>query len=537
MILKKKNGFSLIELILVLSISSLAFLSLLDYEKKKAEISAAQLMGDKYVEVGKALSEYIARNNLQIRTQLTVVGAQSGDLTSGGMGVFTSNAGTTSDGSGHNFSNIKLLSTTYTNASAFNTRISIYLKRVYVSGTTDVIQGLVISNTPLIDPTVSAVRPDYIGNMLKKMGSQGGMIFPNANKMTGPSALWSMDNTDFTAISTVGKVGYRTQFEGIADGTYVRLDGTSSMLGDFNMGNYSITNATDITYNGWLYGNNALFNNIITGNITNSANIATRTIVGDTATSHVVEAAAIGSTDLAYANFGNLFTTCINCGFSGVAKTPPNLFKVAQGDVQIGSTGGMVNTDGKLYVKDIVLGDGSNRGKFSNANLSDRLSRYADRGIILVPSPNLTIRRPIIVNTSISPPVPGYACNWTGIGTAPIAKVELVPAESYIQGRVQGPIRAVFSKVQVNPEKWGLSIDQNQHTVGGMTYKAVVVGPDWVIRMYTPDYQGIGALVASTQLHGGPFYDSATGGWTNGANQFVGGKVLAHVYCDYGDGS
>ena len=34
------------------------------------------------------------------------------------------------------------------------------------------------------------------------------------------------------------------------------------MNGNLNMGNYNIKNATDISYTGWLYGNNAVMNNL-----------------------------------------------------------------------------------------------------------------------------------------------------------------------------------------------------------------------------------------------------------------------------------
>ena len=40
------------------------------------------------------------------------------------------------------------------------------------------------------------------------------------------------------------------------------LHGMYPMNGNLNMGNYNIKNATDISYTGWLYGNNAVMNNL-----------------------------------------------------------------------------------------------------------------------------------------------------------------------------------------------------------------------------------------------------------------------------------
>jgi len=58
---KKEEGFSLIELILVLGLSGLAFISLVQWEMKKSEIVRAEVGGEQLAEVGKALTAYIAR--------------------------------------------------------------------------------------------------------------------------------------------------------------------------------------------------------------------------------------------------------------------------------------------------------------------------------------------------------------------------------------------------------------------------------------------------------------------------------------------
>ena len=99
-----------------------------------------------------------------------------------------------------------------------------------------------------------------------------------ANALTGLGAGWTLTNADFGAINQLGLFGYRVSYQGTYDDIYLRLDGSYPMRGNLNMGNYNINNATDINFNGWLNGNNALLNNLKTGYISNSGNIQTNTM-------------------------------------------------------------------------------------------------------------------------------------------------------------------------------------------------------------------------------------------------------------------
>ena len=103
-----------------------------------------------------------------------------------------------------------------------------------------------------------------------------------------------MTNADFGAINQLGLFGYRVSYQGTYDDIYLRLDGSYPMRGNLNMGNYNINNATDINFNGWLNGNNALLNNLKTGYISNSGNIQTNTMT-------VTNTISTGGRELAYA--------------------------------------------------------------------------------------------------------------------------------------------------------------------------------------------------------------------------------------------
>lgn len=465
--LKKQNGYSLVELILVLAISSIAFLGVLGLEKRKAETQNAENAGTQIAEVGQALGKYINQESTLLKATIPV-----GSVVTIPFSVLTQPAGNTGVYPNHLF-----LPTTYKNTTLLGVTLKLQIK----NNVGNILTGLVLPNNPVIDAS-GAVRNDYIGLAIKKMGAQGGMTFPNATVLSGLGGQWSLTNAEFPDINQVGLFGYRVGYQSDYDSVYLRLDGTYPMKGNLDMGNYSIRNATDISYNGWIYGNNAVFNNIITGTITNSGNIQTNSINGTTTGS--VAAAVTNAGNKPYANFDLLYSNCINCGLSGEGVSQP-LEKA--GDVRIGSGG----DQGRLFVNDIVLGENANRPGMNNAYLSDRLGRYVDRGIALV-SDDQVINKPVCKARS------GYNVN---------AKVEVIPQITYLQGRVLGDITL---HTYLDPVTGYTSIyaTQDLYSVSGIEAYATDLGTQWRISIKSPDY----GLIAGAQ---------------------AASKALAHVYCDY----
>lgn len=471
---KFQSGFSLIELMLVMGISSIAFMGYISMEKHKGEVQNAENAGSQFLEAGQALADYINRENTFLQTNIPV-----GTEVILPVSVLTNATGNTGI-----FPNHRLLPTTYNNTNLLGTQMVFVIKNNVGS----IVTGLVVSAGPIVDST-NAIRYDYLGAAIKKMGAQGGMTFPTATQLSGLGGQWQLSNTDFAEINQLGLLGYRVRYQGDYDSTYLRLDGKYPMTGNLSLGNYSIKNATDISYNGWLYGNNAVFNNIITGTITNSGNIQTKSINGLTTAS--VAGANSNMGNLPYANFDLLYTHCINCGFSAEGATTATAATFdGTKDVKIGNDG----KQGNLFVKDVVLG-GTNRAT-DNALLSDRLGRYADRGIQLVNDGD----------TVAKPSCPG--------GPVGVGKIELVPQSAYIQGRVVGPIG--ITAYDAGGGQTGLLLTQDQISISGIETYATDNGASWTAHIVTPNYAGAA---------GGNGID------TNApANK---GKALAHVYCDY----
>ena len=256
MVRHKNKGFSLIEMILVLGLSSLAFVGILNYEKRKTENLRAESVGQQFEEVGKALSSYIVKEGTALDTNIPVGTTATIPLTVL-QGV-----------SSLPYVGRQYLPTTYSPTSGFGVDYVIQIRNNGGNSLT----GMVVSNGPVKDET-GQVRYDWIGSALRKAGSQSGSAFFTGASITGLNGGWNISSSEFPAISTAGQIAYRSQYQNNYDNIYLRRDGASPMIGNLNMGNFNIGSTTDISYNGWLYGNNALVNNLKAGYILNTGNM------------------------------------------------------------------------------------------------------------------------------------------------------------------------------------------------------------------------------------------------------------------------
>lgn len=507
------KGFTLIELLLVLGIASLAFLAILNAEQKRQENMAAENSGLELAEIGSALGQYINLNNSALVGAIPLNTTVTLPIT-----ALQSATGTTAVGAGAIQNRLVLLSS-YQNRFVFATTQPVTFT-IYIRNNAGVINALILSDNSIVDKT-GGVRYDWAGISMRKAGINAGISFGLATQISGINGTWTIDNTQYAAINAVGLLGYRVAGgQGQFDDTYLRLDGLYPMNGNLNMGNYNIRNATDMSYTGWLYGNNGVMNNLLTGTITNAGNITTQSISGKTTLlTPATITNAVNTTNLTYtgnnasfASFDLLYANCINCGVAGEPYTNLPLFNAASGDVKIGGNGNA----GALFVKDIILG--SDTGAVVNTNkayLSDRLPRYADRGIIRA-SNNQIIAKPVITTSATAS---GYVCRWTGTGTAPVAKIEVIPASMWVQGGVLGTldVNLILPAVNINNKfatayTWGnmkntgIQTNRNLYSLGAMFAYATDLGASWQVIATTPGY--------------------------NAAR--VSGDVLAHIYCDYG---
>lgn len=487
--LNKSRGFSLLELILVLGLSSLAFLAFLNTEKKRTEVLTCEAGGQQFEEVGKALGSYIAREKLNLLANIPANSTQ----------VIPFNVLkniTVAPYTGRPF-----LPDTFSTQNIFGNNYVLAINRT-LSG--DRLTGLVISSAAVTDAS-GAVKYDCLGAAMKKAGAASGMTFMSTNTLSGLNGAWTLPSTTFAQINAMGQFGYRAASQNNQDDLYLRIDGTNQMIGNLNAGNYNVNNVTDLSYTGWLYGNNALINALKTGyienagniknagNIENNIKIGTRTLSG-----FDYNAASPGNADLFINNDSNK-NVVIGSGFGGVtSSTYPTLPASPNGD-------------GNLYVKDIYVA-GSSSNRVINSWLSDRLPKYSSRGAILVnvdsAGNNLdpTTGNPVIVSS--------VAC---GTGGAP--KIEVIPQVVWVQGRVEG-----------DP---ALGANIGTGTPGNGFGLGYYNGPFGIhVQGYQDQWSRGGFAAYASNVPGGWRVHLTTGAY-NAA--YVGGTVLAHVYCDFGN--
>lgn len=479
------KGFSLIELILVLGLSSLIFLGVLSIEKRRTETLKAEAAGQQVEEVGKALSSYIANQHSTLASGIALNSTVAIPLTV--LQGVTSGI----------YPGKQYLPLSFNPKNAFGTGYNLQIR----NNGGDSLTGIVVTDAPVVDET-GAVRYDWLGYAARVAGAQSGMSFFTGAQITGLNAGWTLPNTQFPVINIAGQFAYRSQYQGNDDDIYLRRDGLFPMTGNLNMGNHNIRDATDINFNGFLNGNIALLNSVQSGYITNNGNIdnagnisnrgnivnskdiRTLTVRGTSQLNGVPNPTGNG-TD--YAAFSNMYSTYSN-NTSYINRDQTNGYT----DVTIGNG----STNGILNVRDIKLGFGVSGRNFNAKYLSDLLPRYSSRGIYAVTVPP---------SGSASLNFPSSSCPGN------VAKVELIPQSFYVQSRVRGTIDLV-SADQGNGLATLSARPGNMYGIGGLQTYATGSGP-WNIFMTTQDY------AASDPGFGG---------------QFMGGTVLAHVYCDNG---
>jgi type II secretory pathway pseudopilin PulG len=505
---KKEEGFSLIELILVLGLSGLAFISLVQWEMKKSEIVRAEVGGEQLAEVGKALTAYIAREQDALSkdivpgtvktiplNRLQGVNSDSSLINAGGTNCYPVTPGV--------ICGRPYLPTTFSTNNVLGFGYSIQVRNI--AGR---LEGLVISSNAVCEKGVSLACPtaltnevkyEWIGSAMKKIGAQGGMIpFGSTTTISGYNAGWSISNTEvpsFTGINTAGKIAMRVGLTDTAlyDAQYLRLDGTSVMRGNLNMGNWDIQNATNITYNGWLQGFGVLANTINSGSINNTGDIQTRGLYATTVMKAGAIASPVSTANIAAIGTGSGSTVGvgqIQTDNSVVANNAVVAMRaVSTRDIFLG------NSDGNVSNPNLQIARRSGTRTVPNLWLSDLLPKYSSRGIYRVNDFTI-INRP-------------------NCGTGGTPKIEVIPQMTYSHGRVLGTNQLAGTLVTGS---WGAGDNGLRINWDLAAYSPNLAyanpGPgatQWTVRLTTANYSAAPNSLPTFAMTG-----------------------LAHIYCDYG---
>lgn len=249
----RTKGFTLLELMLVLSVGAMITLLTFQGMKRENEAVQARAVGDEMRIVGTAVNNYISARYTQI-TQLTTAPGTTDD-----PGPRTC-AGSVCTITVTTLVNEGMLPNNYQNNNSFG---SGYAIRLVVSGVAPnwKVDGLVTTTTPW---TMGGVmRYDLLGQAMREAGPDSGMTRAVATQMDGYNGIWSETGATFNNISQLGLLGFRAGYGSSLYSAYLRRDGTLPMTGDLNMSdgtNHSIDNVGNVTGTGTLTMNQVYTN-------------------------------------------------------------------------------------------------------------------------------------------------------------------------------------------------------------------------------------------------------------------------------------
>ncbi|EPP7233735.1 prepilin cleavage protein [Shigella flexneri] len=233
-----KNGFSLLELILVLGVgTTLAFLKFQDMLHDQEEVKASAA-GQQIKQLGEAVNGYI---NIRY-DKLSTLSNSAGTGTDPGPRTCTTSNSVCSI-TYQTLINEGLLPSTYVARNSFGSDYSIQLKR---SGTSPnyIIDGIIVTNSSWIEG--GNIRYDLLGKAMQSAGIDSGMT-KSATQLSGYGNNWNYLSSGYPAITKAGMLGYRVGYNSAMYSVYLRRDGTLPMTGNLNMGGQSIYNTQDIT--------------------------------------------------------------------------------------------------------------------------------------------------------------------------------------------------------------------------------------------------------------------------------------------------
>lgn len=487
------KGFTLLELLLVIIIISLASVSAIHLLKASNDQKKALAVAQQYQELGTALSNYITNNYNTLLASGANTPVPIATLVTQGY-----------------------LPSGFSTVNGFGSPYTVYVYRTTNASTGKMyLNGIVGSSGPWTDESgnASAIRYDLLGAAVRDLGSQGATTLYQANTATGVNGSWSMTNAQFPqSVTQAGQLFYRTYYGMNYDNVYLRLDGTNApMLGSLDMGNWNINSVNNINAFGAINAGSLLAN---TGTIAtlNSQNIATTSLTANQVTGTGTNSTlsfnyVVASTDLT--------AKAINANFTGACGTGTNdpcITTFGDGTQYTTDTAGR---NGIINIRDAIIRNSSSvGGVVGNSYLKDRLSRYVLKGsyalqftgpaaqYIAFPSDCAAISG--VSNSSSSGA--GYGTNGTR-GAVP--KVEIVPQSVITQGTIGGTLNMV--QTPLGNGYYNLSVVQNEYVLGANVNYATVNGAGWNIYSYSQNYGYQPGGVIST--------------------------VLVNTYCDYGPSS
>lgn len=239
---KNKLGFTLVEMALVLTVSTVVGFVTFSQLLKKTEYNKAKIAGEEIKNIGDATDAYIS-NHYNVLSTLTnstnTINDVGPRICSSSNNICTITIQT--------LVNENLLPSTYSGTNVYGSGYSISLMR---SGASPYykIYGLVTTTNSL--KIGNNIRYDLLGQAMQAAGVDSGMTKDSSTEISGYNGSWTANAVNYSSINKTGLLAYQTGYGAYDYSVFLRRDGTLPMTGDLNMGNNSINNADNITASG-----------------------------------------------------------------------------------------------------------------------------------------------------------------------------------------------------------------------------------------------------------------------------------------------
>ena len=267
----RQSGFTLVELILTMSIMIILGVMAISKIKRDNEDIVAKAAGEQMRTVADALDSYISRRYFQLQNVQSSPADRypgDGDAPAGGR-VCDASGCTITIGT---LRYEGMLASTHLDQNVYGAGYVIRILRRATSPTgcgSDgampcyALDGVAVTDTPFYLNTSDAankkVRYDLLGAAVQYGGPDVGAtdISSGGATLFGLKGAWTALGTEFPAINKLGLLGARKSYQSSKLDDFLRRDGTLPMTGDLNMGPDKTNNIDN--------ANNVYANRIITG--------------------------------------------------------------------------------------------------------------------------------------------------------------------------------------------------------------------------------------------------------------------------------
>lgn len=235
----KHKGFSLIEVLLsltiLLSITVMKFNSI----KTEQEDINAKVVGEQIKSVGEAVNSYITIKY----GELSELKSATGNSDDPGPRVCNANI---CEITTQTLINNGLLSESFSGKNSLGSGYKIQLRRSGIAPNY-VVNGVVTTEQPW--NREGYVRYDLLGKAMQIAGADSG-VNKSGTMASGYSGIWTAKQSDFSSINKSGQLVYRVGYNSSMYSVYLRRDGTLPMTGDLDLGANNINNIKNINASG-----------------------------------------------------------------------------------------------------------------------------------------------------------------------------------------------------------------------------------------------------------------------------------------------